>query len=67
MQLLEASVSCVGELHQLCSPAAVCVALLQLADFLRGPLERAGGMMPLPDVYCMYNRWEIWVGVALAS
>ena len=29
---------------------------LQLADFLRAPLERAGGMMPLPDVYCMYNR-----------
>lgn len=31
-------------------------SLTQLADFLRVPLERAGGMMPLPDVYCMYNR-----------
>ena len=28
----------------------------QLADFLKGPVERAGGMMPLPDVYCLYNR-----------
>jgi ESCRT-II complex subunit VPS36 len=30
--------------------------MLQLADFLRGPLERAGGMMTLPDVYCLFNR-----------
>ena len=28
----------------------------QLADFLRAPMERAGGMMPLPDVFCLYNR-----------
>ncbi|EFN52457.1 hypothetical protein CHLNCDRAFT_12611, partial [Chlorella variabilis] len=28
----------------------------QLADFLRVPMERASGMMPLPDVYCLYNR-----------
>jgi EAP30/Vps36 family len=32
------------------------LAVLQLADFLRGPLERAGGMMTLPDVYCLFNR-----------
>lgn len=30
--------------------------MLQLADFLRVPLERAGGMMTLPDVYCLFNR-----------
>jgi EAP30/Vps36 family len=29
---------------------------MQLADFLRVPLERAGGMMTLPDVYCLFNR-----------
>eukprot|EP00898_Chlorokybus_atmophyticus_P007091 jgi/Chlat1/7383/Chrsp6S07420 len=28
----------------------------QLADFLLVPLERAGGMIALPDVYCMFNR-----------
>ncbi|KAL4422699.1 hypothetical protein ABPG75_008896 [Micractinium tetrahymenae] len=28
----------------------------QLADFLAGPMQRAGGIMPLPDVYCLYNR-----------
>ena len=30
----------------------------QLADFLThgGRLERAGGMMSLPDVYCIFNR-----------
>ena len=28
----------------------------QLADFLRPVMERAGGMMPLPDVYCLFNR-----------
>nr|KAI3430421.1 hypothetical protein D9Q98_005016 [Chlorella vulgaris] len=28
----------------------------QLADFLKAPVERASGMMPLPDVYCLYNR-----------
>lgn len=28
----------------------------QLADFLRPVIERAGGMMPLPDVYCLFNR-----------
>ena len=28
----------------------------QLADFLVTPMERAGGMMPLPDAYCLYNR-----------
>lgn len=30
--------------------------LLQLADFLRAPLESAGGMMTLPDVFCLFNR-----------
>ncbi|OEL22569.1 Vacuolar protein sorting-associated protein 36 [Dichanthelium oligosanthes] len=29
---------------------------LQLADFLRIPLEKAGGMMALVDVYCLFNR-----------
>jgi ESCRT-II complex subunit VPS36 len=28
----------------------------QLADFLSGPLGRAGGVMLLPDVYCLFNR-----------
>lgn len=32
----------------------------QLADFLEGgpvaPLRRAGGLMPLGDVYCLFNR-----------
>ncbi len=28
----------------------------QLADFLVGPVSKAGGMMPLPDVYCLFNR-----------
>ncbi|KAI8473427.1 MAG: EAP30/Vps36 family-domain-containing protein [Monoraphidium minutum] len=28
----------------------------QLADFLEGPLGKAGGLMMLPDVYCLFNR-----------
>lgn len=28
----------------------------QLADFLGGPVARAGGLMPLPDAYCLFNR-----------
>lgn len=28
----------------------------QLADFLITPLQRVGGMMTLPDVYCRFNR-----------
>lgn len=28
----------------------------QLADFLAGPLAKAGGVMMLPDVYCLFNR-----------
>ncbi|KAK9867588.1 hypothetical protein WJX84_011841 [Apatococcus fuscideae] len=28
----------------------------QLADFLRPRLERTGGLLPLPDVYCLFNR-----------
>jgi len=28
----------------------------QLAQFLKKPLERRGGMMSLVDVYCLYNR-----------
>ncbi|KAJ9531624.1 hypothetical protein QJQ45_021778 [Haematococcus lacustris] len=29
----------------------------QLADFLlAGPLKRAGDLLPLPDVYCLFNR-----------
>ncbi|CAL4960797.1 unnamed protein product [Urochloa decumbens] len=29
---------------------------LQLADFVRIPLDKAGGMMALVDVYCLFNR-----------
>ncbi|XP_057830301.2 vacuolar protein sorting-associated protein 36 isoform X3 [Cryptomeria japonica] len=29
---------------------------LMLADFVKIPLERAGGMIALVDVYCMFNR-----------
>lgn len=29
---------------------------VQLADFLAPRVERAGGMMTLPDVYCLFNR-----------
>ncbi|CAI0442300.1 unnamed protein product [Linum tenue] len=28
----------------------------QLADFVRVPLERAGGMINLIDIYCLFNR-----------
>lgn len=28
----------------------------QLADFVKIPLERAGGMMNLIDIYCLFNR-----------
>ncbi|BFG20814.1 hypothetical protein CerSpe_070880 [Prunus speciosa] len=28
----------------------------QLADFVRLPLERSGGMMNLIDIYCLFNR-----------
>ncbi|KAI3857613.1 hypothetical protein MKW98_028877 [Papaver atlanticum] len=28
----------------------------QLADFVKIPLERAGGMIALIDVYCLFNR-----------
>lgn len=28
----------------------------QLADFVRLPLEKAGGMMNLIDIYCLFNR-----------
>jgi hypothetical protein len=28
----------------------------QLADFLIKPLAAAGGVMQLPDVYCLFNR-----------
>lgn len=30
--------------------------LLQLATFLEAPLQRAGGVLPLSEVYCLYNR-----------
>lgn len=29
---------------------------MQLADFLAPRVESAGGMMALPDVYCLFNR-----------
>lgn len=28
----------------------------QLADFVKLPLEKAGGMIALIDVYCLFNR-----------
>ncbi|XP_047334718.1 vacuolar protein sorting-associated protein 36 [Impatiens glandulifera] len=28
----------------------------QLADFVKSPLERAGGMINLIDIYCLFNR-----------
>lgn len=28
----------------------------QLADFLIKPLQQAGGIMTLADVFCLYNR-----------
>ncbi|GFR45576.1 hypothetical protein Agub_g6970, partial [Astrephomene gubernaculifera] len=28
----------------------------QLADFLAAPLQRCGGLISLPDVYCLFNR-----------
>jgi len=28
----------------------------QLSDFLTKPMERAGGMMSLTDIYCVFNR-----------
>lgn len=28
----------------------------QLADFLEEPLRHRGGIMTLPDIYCLYNR-----------
>ena len=38
-------------------PARPNPPLPQLADFLAAPMARAAGsMMPLPDVYCLYNR-----------
>lgn len=36
----------------------------QLADFVKFPLERAGGMINLVDVYCLFNRAR---GTALIS
>ncbi|KAJ6340605.1 hypothetical protein OIU77_008378 [Salix suchowensis] len=29
---------------------------LELADFVRIPLEKAGGMINLIDIYCLFNR-----------
>lgn len=29
---------------------------MQLADFLTPRVDKAGGMMPLPDTYCLFNR-----------
>ena len=31
-------------------------AVSQLVDFLTPRINKAGGMMPLPDVYCLFNR-----------
>ncbi|KAI5073533.1 hypothetical protein GOP47_0011546 [Adiantum capillus-veneris] len=28
----------------------------QLADFVYGPLQKAGGMLALVDIYCLFNR-----------
>lgn len=30
--------------------------VLQLADFVKLPLEKSGGMIALVDVYCLFNR-----------
>lgn len=35
-------------------PQGACA--LQLADFLRPRLERSGGLLPMPDAYCLFNR-----------
>ncbi|KAG6418128.1 hypothetical protein SASPL_120327 [Salvia splendens] len=34
----------------------VCSAVSSLADFIKIPLERAGGMINMIDVYCLFNR-----------
>lgn len=34
----------------------LCVPPLQLGDFLAPQLVKSGGMMTLPDVYCLFNR-----------
>ena len=31
-------------------------AVSQLLDFLTPRINKAGGIMPLPDVYCLFNR-----------
>jgi ESCRT-II complex subunit VPS36 len=36
----------------------------ELSDFLSAILDKAGGMMSLVDIYCMYNRAR---GIALIS
>lgn len=41
------------------SPRCVCFTphtAAQLADFLARPLAGAGGLLTLPDVYCLFNR-----------
>ena len=32
------------------------LSMVQLVDFLTPRINKAGGMMPLPDVYCLFNR-----------
>ena len=39
-----------------CAPMSKLSLWVQLADFLTARVERAGGMMALPDVYCLFNR-----------
>lgn len=32
------------------------VGWCQLADFVKDPVQRAGGMLALVDAYCLFNR-----------
>ena len=47
-----------GWLHQdrSCVQQLTVCRAPQLADFLALRIDKAGGMMPLPDVYCLFNR-----------
>lgn len=43
--------------HATCPGARYHIELSrQLADFLATPLSRCGGLLSLPDVYCLFNR-----------
>ncbi|KAK9912217.1 hypothetical protein M0R45_036088 [Rubus argutus] len=42
--------------HQRVCWCPVSPTIVPLSDFVRIPLERAGGMMNLIDIYCLFNR-----------